>query len=135
MVITCIICGQDGKNKHEMMTCDNAECDRSFHTACLGRYHKPDTEWFCPKCFVDQNTPCIVCKESHFRHLMLYCKNKACRNAFHIYCSPTKITDIPENGVDCPVCIKKRRTYQCRLFFEVFSYATVIALILLAAGK
>ena len=44
----CVECGS-GEREAEMLLCD--ECDRGFHTECVGLRHVPNLEvWFCGGC-------------------------------------------------------------------------------------
>uniref|UniRef100_H3AIB3 PHD finger protein 10 n=1 Tax=Latimeria chalumnae TaxID=7897 RepID=H3AIB3_LATCH len=51
---TCIICGQP-HHEEEMMFCD--ECDRGYHTFCVGLKVIPSGRWICECCINDPTTP------------------------------------------------------------------------------
>jgi len=48
----CRICGS-GDNAHLLLLCDGNHCDQPHHTYCVGLSEVPEGNWFCPKCWVE----------------------------------------------------------------------------------
>lgn len=102
--IRCVVCGSD-MDENIMLLCD--ECDKGFHTTCIGLDHIPNLEmWYCDQCILQQSPDAIANQhaemllaskqESHLRKRKRLYKGESRQRAETHRTAPAEFRGLPD---------------------------------------
>lgn len=106
---TCTLCSNPHDEEH-MMFCDN--CDRGYHSYCVGLRHIPDGRWVCDKCGRCSSClarqPCPDSTPGKWREELTRPRDGSEQEFLQYHCH--KCSKLFRGGNFCPVCLKVYRS-------------------------